>query len=89
MQLMEKGIYNVSAAMDPETILWENLGTPKRTKALRTIATLAFCVCIFSTSFAGIWAIQLFEKMHVSWVRSECNDDYSIQSAFIDHLLPY
>lgn len=90
MKLLGTGIYNVSPAMDPETILWENLGTPPRTKFLRAISTLAFCISVFAVSFIGIWGIQLFEKMQVSWVRSDtCDDIFTLDSAFNDHLLPF
>jgi hypothetical protein len=57
MRLLGKGVYKVAPAMDPETVLWENLGTPKAFKIKRVAATIAFCVSIFALSLAGIWGI--------------------------------
>ena len=90
MKLLEEGQYSVSPAVDPQTIVWENLGTPTPTKVKRMAFTIMFTVSIFLASFFGIWGISLFEKLRNDWGLSECNgeDVFMNQVAFDDYMNP-
>ena len=87
MKLLNKGFYAVDGAVDPETILWENLGTPVSKKATRWTSNLIVIILVFTVSFFGLWGIAQFEKLYSHWVKSDCsgNERYTIENAFIDH----
>jgi hypothetical protein len=52
MLLLDKGLYKVECACDPETVLWENLGTPllSKIKSITQSSILAITVIFFSYS---------------------------------------
>lgn len=90
MKLLNKGFYAIEGAVDPETILWENLGTPASKKAIRVTLNLFVIVLVFLVSFFGLWGIAQFEKLHNKWVKTGCegNDIFKIDNAFADLELP-
>jgi hypothetical protein len=55
-------ILSTEPAVDPETILWENLGTPTNIKSASYTKTTTFTIFVFLMSLTGIVAIALFEK---------------------------
>ena len=69
--------------------MWENLGTPMSKKLGRWTGSTSVIGIVFATSFFGLWGIQLFERLHNKWVRSDCsgNSYYTIDNAFEDFLL--
>ena len=76
----------IESSVDPETILWENLGMPKGKRIRRIGLTIGLTALVMGISFFGIWSISLFEKMRFEWVQSECNDDtYDIETALEDY----
>lgn len=69
MKLLNKGFYAIEGAVDPETILWENLGTPAIKKAKRFTLNFFVIIAVFAISFFGLWGIQLFERLFNKWVK--------------------
>ena len=86
MKLLNKGFYAFEGAVDPETILWENLGTPAKKKAMRFSLNFMVIILVFVVSFFGLWGIQLFERLYNKWVKTDCsgNETFSIEHAFAD-----
>jgi hypothetical protein len=83
-------VYSITHSVDPTIILWENVGEPLKQKVYRCCKSYSVIIIIFGVTFFGFWAIQLFEKLTESWVRSDCsgNDWYDIEEAFEDYLKP-
>jgi hypothetical protein len=90
MKLLNKGFYAIEGAVDPETILWENLGTPASIKAKRFCLNFIVIIIVFAVSFFGLWGIQLFEKLYNKWVKTDCtgNEFFTIDNAYTDFMLP-
>jgi hypothetical protein len=89
MKLLNKGFYAVEGAVDPETILWENLGTPVAKKASRWTANLMVIIFVLAASYFGLWGISRFENLYKHVVKSDCsgNEYFKIDNAYADHLL--
>jgi hypothetical protein len=90
LRLKDKGIYRFTHSADPQIIIWENTGAPLKHKIKMFIEIYSIAAIIFLITFAGFWAIQLFEKLRDSYVMSDCsgNSYYGIDAAFIDFNLP-
>ena len=90
MKLLNKGFYAIEGAVDPETILWENLGTPASKKAKRFSLNFMVIIAVFAVSFFGLWGLQLFERLFNKWVKTDCtgNEFFTIENAYSDFLLP-
>lgn len=90
MLLLEKGLYYVQGSVDPETVLWENLGTPFRKKVGRNCLSVVVIIMVLAVSYFGLLGIKSFEALHNQFVKSDCsgNEYYSIQNAYDDFLLP-
>lgn len=86
-----KACLSAQAAVDPETIVWENLGTPAPIKRKRAWDATTFTISVFLTSFIGIAAIALYEKEHRNWHKGECNGEsfYGIDQATDDYRLDW
>ena len=89
MLLGGKGLYSLTAASDPATILWENLGTPLAKVIRNQVSFAAVSFVVLSASYFGLYSIHYFEYLRNLWVRSDCTGQsyYAIDDAFNDHLL--
>ena len=81
MRLKGKGVYRLTHSVDPTIITWENTGAPIKHKIKMWFEIYSVAFLIFLITFAGFWAIQLFEKLRNSYVMSNCsgNDYYDIE----------
>lgn len=89
-KLLRKGFYKIEETVDPETIIWENLGHKLTSKMKYWLGTLFISALVFSVSFAGFWAMALIEKNRVKYVKSDCLDHLKIdlESAYQDFMMP-
>lgn len=53
-KLLKKGYYSIRDTVEPETIIWENLGVPASSKFFRWVGALSLAAVLFAISFAGI-----------------------------------
>lgn len=72
LKLDKTAILQVEPAVDPETISWENLGTPWPIKRRRFIDSTLFTISVFLLSFVGIVLLALFEKQRTNWDKNDC-----------------
>ena len=64
MLLLGKGFYRIESACDPETVLWENLGTPIEQVALKWAQMGVWSSLVLVVSYFGIYFIHYFEVLH-------------------------
>ena len=91
LRLDETAIVQVQPAVDPETIMWENLGTPMPIKRKRIMDSTIFTISVFLLSFIGIVLLALFEKVRTNWDKNDCQGSsfFTNDQAIIDFYLDW
>jgi len=76
-KLLQKGYYNVGDTVDPECIIWENLGTSTCSKVLRWVGAGTVCLLLCAISFYGVLQVSNHEKDYVKYMKSDCSGEAS------------
>jgi hypothetical protein len=87
----ESAFLSAEPTVDPETIIWENLGVPNLINKTRIGKNACFSIMVGIISLSGITAIALFEKHNYNWDKNDCqgNSIYEIDHAINDYHLDW
>lgn len=90
-KLKQRGYLSVHSTVDPQLLIWENLGLPRRYHLQQHILGFVVVVLIMMVSFGGQYYLSNLEKDLVDIVRSDCSGEsrYDIDQAFVDHYVAH
>lgn len=89
-RLLNKGNITVVTTVDPEIILWENLGVHLHQKCCNWLLVMLVMLLIFIVNFWGQVYFQLVEKSMIDVIKSDCQgeDYYNIDNVLADYKRP-
>ena len=90
-KLLQKGFPSIREVVDPQTVIWENLGVSFAQRCNQNMKTYMVVLMTLFISFWGFYYFQTIEKDLVSMVRSDCQGEssYDIDIAWLDNQKPY
>ena len=90
-KLLQKGFPAIREVVDPQTVIWENLGVSFAYRCNQNMKTYMVILATLFVSFWGFYYFQTIEKDLVSMVRSDCQGEaaYDIDIAWLDNQKPY
>jgi len=68
----DETIPHLRDTVEPELILWENLGLTIKEKRVRLMSVLSLCIVLLVISFISVYAIKEQELEANNWHKSEC-----------------
>lgn len=85
---MNQGYYQLKDIVDPENILWENVGVPFRGSLYRWIGFIFASIIFMAISLSGVYFITETEVTWMQYVKSHCQggDTYSQSDAYFDFI---
>lgn len=76
-QLIQKGYLTITDTVDPQILIWENLGVKSWTHCKAGLRTWALMVVLLVFSFWGQYYFANLEKDLTGLVRSDCSGESS------------
>jgi hypothetical protein len=86
-KLKQRGFLRVNTTVDPQILIWENLGLPQSYHMKQHILGFIVVFAIMAISFSGQYYLSNIEKDLVDMARSDCSGEsqYDIDKAFGDY----
>jgi hypothetical protein len=84
-KLLNKGYYDLVDTVDPDNLIWENIGSSKTSKAKRWIGAISIALMLFAVCFYFYFQTAYLERQRVDLNLSTCSEPfYTTQSAWDD-----
>jgi hypothetical protein len=89
-QLIRKGFLTVESPVDPQIIVWENLGISCWSRCAHRMITSMLVLMVLLVGFGGQVYLSNLEKDYNDIVRSDCKSEsfYNIDQAWLDYKAP-
>jgi hypothetical protein len=88
-KLKQQGYLAVDSTVDPQILIWENLGLPRTYHLKQFLLGFVIVFSIMLVSFGGQYYFSNLEKDLVDIVRSDCSGEkiYDMDKALVDHFV--
>lgn len=75
-KLLESGYYNVTDSVEPDNIIWENVGTTAASRWKRRLGGLAVTLCLAAVSLTVFFSTAYLERQRVNFDIAPCTETY-------------
>ena len=88
-KLLQKGYYDIEAAVDPANILWENIGNSATSRAFRILGAGLVSLMLLAVSLYVYLQTSFYERAKANFEIGACTEPQYVQArAYSDFLRP-